>query len=76
MILIAAFDLHNQKRDYEKVEEVLTAVDGSWAHPQGSVWFLDTLIEPSSWRDKLKKAMDTDDEVFVARFSKVGLRRT
>lgn len=60
-------DLHNPKRDYEKVEAVLKAVDGSWAHPQGSLWFLDTLREASWWRDRLKAAMDANDEVFVAR---------
>jgi len=36
---------------------------------RGSVGFLDTLIDPVSWRDRLKTAGDPNDEYFVARMS-------
>lgn len=67
MILIATYDLHNPGRDYPKIEAVLKEVDGSWAHPQGSVWLLDTLTPPSAWRDRLTGVGDPNDEFLVAR---------
>lgn len=66
MVLIVAYDLHNPGRDYEKIAAVLRKAR-SWAHPQGSVWFLDTDIEPATWRDRLGAAGDANDEYFVAR---------
>lgn len=66
MVLIVTYDLHQPGRDYSKVEKVLKSA-GSWAHPQGSVWFLDTTINPSDWVDRLKAAGDPNDEYFVAR---------
>lgn len=38
-----------------------------WCHAQGSVWFIDTLVEPATWRDKLKSAGDSNDTYFVGR---------
>jgi hypothetical protein len=66
VILIVTFDLHEPTRDYQKVRLLLQSAD-SWAHPQGSVWFIDTLLDPDEWRDKLKGAADKNDEFFVAR---------
>lgn len=67
MILIVAYDLHNPGRDYSKIEAALKASDGSWAHPQGSVWLLDTTEDPASWRDRLATLGDSNDEFLVAR---------
>lgn len=66
MILLVAYDLHQPGRDYDKIAAVLQKAD-SWAHPQGSVWFLDTTVEPSDWVDRLKAAGDPNDEYFVCR---------
>ena len=66
MVLIVTYDLHNPGRDYDAVADVPKAA-GSWAHPQGSVWFIDTFLEPSDVRDRLKDAGDPTDEYFVAR---------
>jgi hypothetical protein len=69
MILIAVYDLHQPERDYPAIEKLLKSAD-NWAHPQGSVWFLDTLDSPAAWRDKLKAAGDANDEYFVGRLTK------
>ncbi len=66
MVLLVAYDLHNPGRDYDEVVSVIKAV-GMWAHPQGSVWFVDTQQSPSQLRDSLKAAGDPNDEYFVVR---------
>jgi hypothetical protein len=68
VILLATYDLHNPGRDYDAIVNVLKSAD-SWAHPQGSVWLLDTLKEPSTWRDALRAAGDKNDEYFVTRLA-------
>ncbi len=67
MILTVAYDLHNPGRDYPKIEAALKLADGAWAHPQGSVWLLDTSEEPSVWRDRLGALGDANDEFLVVR---------
>lgn len=62
-----AYDLHNPGRDYPAIEKMLKAVDGSWAHPQGSVWLLDTLRSPETWVKALTAAGDKNDEYLVCR---------
>jgi hypothetical protein len=69
VVLIVTYDLHQPGRDYEKIAEVLKKSE-FWAHPQGSVWFLDTLVKPAQWRDRLKEAGDPNDEYFVAQMQK------
>jgi hypothetical protein len=69
LVLIVAYDLHNPGRDYPAIEKVLKSAT-AWAHPQGSVWFLDTLDDCSVWRDRLMKAGDMNDEFFVAQMRK------
>ncbi len=66
MILIIAYDLHNPDRDYPKVEGAIKTAGGGWAHPQRSVWFVDTTEGPATWRDRLHAAADSNDEFFVA----------
>ncbi|MEY2474040.1 MAG: hypothetical protein QOK28_3369 [Actinomycetota bacterium] len=63
---MVSYDLHNPHRDYEKVRAVLESAD-SWAHPQGSVWLVDTLLDTATWRDNLKRAGDANDEFLVIR---------
>ena len=69
MILIVTYDLHDPGRDYDKIQAELKKAD-SWAHPQGSVWFLDTKLTPAEWRDKLEAVGDANDECFVAEMKK------
>ena len=68
MILEIAYDLHNPGRDYDAVERVIKKA-GSWAHPQGSVWLVDTLTSCSALRDALKAAADPNDEFLVVRLA-------
>jgi len=64
MVLVVTYDLHAPGRDYEAISTLLKSAR-SWAHPQGSVWLLDTDREPAWWRDKLLEAGDSNDEYFV-----------
>lgn len=67
MVLVITYDLHNPGRDYDDVIAVIKKRSNSWAHPQGSVWFVDTQLSPSEWRDALTAAGDPNDEYFVCR---------
>jgi hypothetical protein len=66
VVHIVTYDLHNAGRDYAKIENVLKQED-YWAHPQGSVWFIDTLLPPSDLVDRLRAVGDANDEYFVAQ---------
>lgn len=66
MVLVVTYDLHNPGRDYDDVIKTLKTAS-SWAHPQGSVWLIDTLLPPSDWVDKLRAAGDPNDEYFVSK---------
>lgn len=67
MVLEVAYDLHNPGRDYTAVKKQLESASGGWAHPQGSVWLIDTLNDPAWWRDQLKDCGDANDEYLVTR---------
>lgn len=69
MVLLITYDLHNPSRDYENVIETIKSAR-SWAHPQGSVWLIDSRIEPGDWIEKLKNAGDSDDEYFVSELKR------
>jgi len=66
VILVVTYDLHEPDRDYPAIEKLLKSAR-SWAHPQGSVWFVDTDRPPSWWRDHLKQRGDDNDDYFVCR---------
>jgi hypothetical protein len=68
MVLTIAFDLHNPTRNYAAVTSAIKTKAGElWAHPQGSVWFVDTLDAPLEWATYLEEAGDSNDEFFVGR---------
>lgn len=66
MILTVTYDLHNPGRTYEPVISAIKTAT-SWAHPQGSLWFIDTTLSPKDWIEKLSKVADANDEFFIAR---------
>lgn len=68
MILSISYDLHNPGRDYEDVIATIKTAP-SYTHPQGSLWLIDTTLEPSNWVDKLKAAGDPNDEYLVSRLA-------
>ena len=70
MILIISYDLHNPGRDYEAVVKSIQSASGGWAHPQGSVWLVDTLGAPGKWRDRLVSLGDANDEYFVVQMER------
>jgi hypothetical protein len=67
VILLIAYDLHKPERDYEKVADVIKRADGGWAHPQGSVWIVDTTATPETWVKRLQAAGDANDEYLVSQ---------
>jgi len=66
MVLIVTYDLHNPGRDYKKVEAAIHKL-GSWAHPQGSVWMVDTSTDTLTVVKTLYVAGDANDEYLVSR---------
>lgn len=70
MVLIVTYDLHNPGRDYDAVADALRSASGGWAHPQGSVWFIDTLESAARWRDRFVSIGDANDEYFVAQLTR------
>ncbi len=64
MVLQLTYDLHNPGRDYDDVIKAIKTAR-SWAHPQGSVWLIDTDAAASDWVDKLKAAGDSNDEYLI-----------
>lgn len=65
MILAVTYDLHNPGRTYEPV--IKTIKTASWAHPQGSLWIIDTELPPEKWVEKLATTADSNDEFLVTR---------
>jgi hypothetical protein len=68
MINVITYDLHNPGRDYQAVHEYIKRNATSWAHPQDSVWFVDTPATPEAWVRGLMTVTDENDEFFVTRF--------
>lgn len=70
MILVITYDLHNPGRDYAAVRDYIKHYATSWAHPQGSVWFVDATYTAEAWVRGLMTVTDENDEFFVARFKR------
>lgn len=68
MVLVIAYDLHNPGRDYEAVADFIKS-NASWAHPQGSVWFVQSSMEPEWWVRGMRDAGDANDEYFVCQLA-------
>jgi hypothetical protein len=69
VVHIITYDLHNPGRDYDDVIAVIKNRSNSWAHPQGSVWFVDSQLTPEQWVAALRAAGDSNDEYFVCRLA-------
>ena len=68
MVLTITYDLHNPTRNYAAVESAIKRKAGPlYPHPQGSVWFVDTLDGTKAWADYLIGVGDGHDEFFVGR---------
>ena len=71
MVLNVSYDLHQPGRDYTRVHQYIVGRAGASnvAHPQGSLWLVDTVDSTTSWRDGLNDVTDTNDEILVVRMS-------
>jgi hypothetical protein len=67
MIYVVTYDLHAPGRSYDAITKLLSVVPST--HPEGSVWFIDSLQSADVWAKALKSVVDSNDEVFVARLS-------
>ena len=64
MILLITYDLHKPDRDYTDVIKAIKQSSASWAHPEESVWLIETDEEPNVWRDRLRRTA-SDATYFV-----------
>ena len=67
MIHVITYDLHQPGRDYPKIEAAIQRNADSWRHPQGSVWLVDSLLDPQQWYQILHNAGDSNDSYLIMR---------
>ena len=67
MLLLVAYDLHNPGRSYPPVEQAIKEAGNAWAHIEGSVWIVDTLLGTQEVMERVRAAADANDTVFVVR---------
>jgi hypothetical protein len=64
MIYSISYDLRRPGRNYEKLYSIIkTASD--WIHAMDSLWFISTDQTVSYWSEKLMKAIDRSDYLYV-----------
>lgn len=66
LIHVVTYDLHKPERDYAAVEKIIQTASGGYVRADESVWLVDTLKDPSEWRDWLKAAA-ADATYFIAQ---------
>jgi CRISPR/Cas system-associated endoribonuclease Cas2 len=69
VIYVVAYDLHDPGRTYEPVTAAIKG-SGAWAHAQGSVWLVDTLLGAEALLDRVRAAADSNDTVLVTQLQK------
>lgn len=62
------YDLSSPDRDYDKLTEQIKSY-GTWAHFLDSLWLVSSSKTAGEIRDHLKKHIDSNDQLFVARLS-------
>ncbi len=65
---IITYDLNYRGQNYDCIHEKLNSYPQCW-HMQGSAWIISTGLSASAIRDDLKKCLDENDELFIARLS-------
>jgi hypothetical protein len=63
---LISYDLRNQ-RNYEELFQAIKAY-GTWAHIHQSFWAVVTTQSAEEVRDDLTQHMDSDDQIFVAKY--------
>jgi hypothetical protein len=69
MILLVSYDLKAPGRDYESLYEVLKSAS-SWWHYLESTWLLYTSESVKNWADRIKGAIDENDNFIVVDITK------
>lgn len=64
MILLVTYDLKVPGRDYSKLYEILKSAT-YWWHYLESTWILSTSESVTTWREKIKTALDDNDRLFI-----------
>lgn len=64
MIILVTYDLKAPGRDYQKVYDLLKS-STAWWHYLESTWILSTSEDVSTWAQKLREVIDTNDSLFV-----------
>jgi hypothetical protein len=70
VIHIVTYDLttpNDTADDYSRVISAIKSEFSSWAHIEKSVWLIDTTMNPSEVRDRLKAFLHEKDVLFVAQ---------
>lgn len=85
MVYVVAYDLkspHDTGDDYDRVIGAVKSVGTTWCHLEKSVWLIASDATASDIRDALKRYLNEDDLLFVAKLSgnwasfNMGSRRT
>ena len=67
---VVSYDLKKPGRNYDDLYDAIKEISGNWAHVMDSTWVVTSDKEnSSSIRDKLNKAMDSNDVLFVAKLT-------
>lgn len=64
MILSISYDLRKPGRNYDDLYKAIKSAP-SWCHAMDSYWFIKTNESPRIWADRLKEAIDSNDNLFV-----------
>lgn len=63
-VLHISYDLQSPGQNYSRVEEAIKAI-GTWCHALKSEWFVVTNLTPAEVRDRVRKAIDANDQLLV-----------
>ena len=64
MILNISYDLNKPGQQYPNLYDTIKKAP-SWAHAMDSLWFISTNESVKTWSDRLKQAIDNNDDLFV-----------
>jgi hypothetical protein len=69
MVFVVAYDLHTPNDTPQDYERVIAQIkyDFSWCHLEKSVWLVDSALNASEIREKIRTALSQSDRLFVAR---------
>lgn len=71
MVYHISYDLNRPGKDYLSLYAEIKKL-GSWCHPVDSTWYVDTSLEATTIRDRLKAVMDASDALVVTAASVPG----